>query len=451
MAISDYKVDNLFLLVGNNTLPNYVSAQLLADSQTQIFLVYSEGTSDQRKWLNDLLSGKGYQQITPIEVEEANPKDIRNQVLKAAHSLTGTIGLNYTGGTKTMAVHAYNAIQQEVVNVTSYFSYLDARTLSMVIEGSGLTYPKAIKVNRAVKLSVDELLRLHGIEAKFSTEPPLWPKSAAAIAKVHANQADHKRWQRWIAKTFFKDIKEREWPQVVKKEDRECPQVVKKEDRECPQVVKEDDRENAWKQWVRQRFILEEYKRRQWKTKGMLAKTPFELPDSLKDVATELAKEANFALPITMREIMKKGGFRKAEKFGKWFEGLWLESFVLAHALELKNKGVIDSIAANIDTSGTPDFEFDVAMMRGYQLFALSCTTSDNKGLCKSKLFEAVSRAEQMGGAEARVGLVTCFDNPSVLLNEVKDLLGEKRVRVFGRQQLLGIKGELETWLNQAG
>lgn len=431
MAISNYKVDHLFLLVGNNTLPNYVSAQLLAEASSQIFLVYSEGVQGQYERMQTLLgegdhknTGKGYK-IFPIQVKEANPKDIRNQVSKAARSLTGTIGINYTGGTKTMAVHAYNAIQQEAVKATSYFSYLDARTLSMVIEGGGLSYPQVIPISRELQLSIGELLGLHGIEAESSTELQ-WPKSAAAIAKAHANQADHKAWQGWIAKTFFR---EPIWPAFDETE----------------------SKEEACKNWIRQTFVHQEYKRRRWKSKGMLGKTSFELPNSLKNVATELAKEANFELPITMRDIMKKGGFRKADKFGKWFEGLWLESFVLTQALELKDKGVIDSIAANVDTSGTPDFEFDVAMMRGYQLFALSCTTSDDKRLCKSKLFEAVSRAEQMGGAEARVGLVSCFDDPSVLQNEVKDLLGEKRVRVFGRQHLLDIKGELKKWLEHAG
>lgn len=431
MAISDYKVDHLFLLVGNNTLPNYVSAQLLAKPASKIFLVYSEGVQRQYERLNILLgeddhdnTGKGYQ-VFPIQIKEANPKDIRNQVSKAARSLTGTIGINYTGGTKTMAVHAYNAIQQEAAKATSYFSYLDARTLSMVIEGSGLSYPEVMPVGRKLKLSIDELLSLHGIKANSSIEP-LWPKSAAAIAKVHANQVDHKAWQGWIAKTFFR---EPIWPAFDGTE------------------IKEE----ACKSWIRQTFVHQEYKRRRWKSKGMLGKTSFELPDSLKNVATELAKEANFDQPITMREIMKKGRFRKADKFGKWFEGLWLESWVVSQVQELAQKEVIDSFTANIDTLGTPNFEFDVAMMRGYQLFALSCTTSDNKGLCKSKLFEAVSRAEQMGGAEARIGLVSCFDNPSVLRDEVKDLLGEKRVRVFGRQDLLGIKGELKTWLEQAG
>ncbi len=69
-------------------------------------------------------------------------------------------------------------------------------------------------------------------------------------------------------------------------------------------------------------------------------------------------------------------------------------------------------------------FQFDVAAMRGYQLFAFSCTTEDGKrkgkrGLLKQKLFESYVRARQMGGDEACAALVCCAEQEEA--NKLQD------------------------------
>jgi hypothetical protein len=101
------------------------------------------------------------------------------------------------------------------------------------------------------------------------------------------------------------------------------------------------------------------------------------------------------------------------------------------------------------------DFEFDVAAMRGYQLFALSCTTESKKGMVKSKLFEAYVRARQMGGDEARVGLVCCApqdnpdNNPSLIRSEIEETWDAKgKVRVFGAEHLLQLPDCFRAWFN---
>jgi len=94
-------------------------------------------------------------------------------------------------------------------------------------------------------------------------------------------------------------------------------------------------------------------------------------------------------------------------------------------------------------------FQFDVAFTRGYQLFAISCTTTNNRPLCKSKLFEAYLRARQMGGDEARVALVCCSDDPDSLKAEISGTLPNKKIEVFGREHLEDLATEITKWIGQ--
>ena len=112
-TISNYQVDHLFLLIGTNPLPNYVSARLLArdPQRTTIWFVHSKDTAKEHDTLQKSLQTEGFQSFQSIEVDEASSIDIYNQIQQRARSLHGVIGLNYTGGTKAMAVHAYRACQ----------------------------------------------------------------------------------------------------------------------------------------------------------------------------------------------------------------------------------------------------------------------------------------------------------------------------------------------------
>ena len=86
---------------------------------------------------------------------------------------------------------------------------------------------------------------------------------------------------------------------------------------------------------------------------------------------------------------------------------------------------------------GNKDFEFDVVAIRHYQLYAFACTLDRGRATCKSKLLEAVARARQLGGSEARVALVCSIDDAPDLENEVESLVRDNQVKVFGRSDLL--------------
>ena len=89
-----------------------------------------------------------------------------------------------------------------------------------------------------------------------------------------------------------------------------------------------------------------------------------------------------------------------------------------------------------------------MAFTRGYQLFAISVSTTSKRDLCKVKLFEAYLRARQMGGDEARVALICCTDEPDSLKAEVA-VLDDKKIAVFGRDDLMDLSSRIEDWIKQ--
>ncbi|HIE48235.1 TPA: hypothetical protein EYP84_05040 [Candidatus Bipolaricaulota bacterium] len=94
----------------------------------------------------------------------------------------------------------------------------------------------------------------------------------------------------------------------------------------------------------------------------------------------------------------------------------------------------------------------DVAAILGYQLFAISCIASkQGGGETKKHLFEIFVRARQLGGDEARIGLVCCVPNPAALQAEVEETWdAEGKIRVFGQGQLLDLAVWLEDWFRTA-
>jgi hypothetical protein len=109
------------------------------------------------------------------------------------------------------------------------------------------------------------------------------------------------------------------------------------------------------------------------------------------------------------------------------------------------------------DSSRDQDqFEFDVAFLRGYQLFGISCSMTSKHSLCKEKLFEAYLRAKQLGGDEARVALVSCYEEDTERLKkEISFIVQNIKIEVFGKKDLMNadkFAKKLNLWiLSNAG
>ncbi len=122
-----HKVDHLFLLIGENPLPNYVAVRLLLNQKWTVYLVYTSGTEIPATCLQNILidefkrdlgiEEKEAQKLVQLKALEENESDaykIQKAILEKLEEIKdGKIGLHYTGGTKAMSVHTYRALFYE--------------------------------------------------------------------------------------------------------------------------------------------------------------------------------------------------------------------------------------------------------------------------------------------------------------------------------------------------
>lgn len=187
--LADYQSEILFLLIGENPLPNYVAARLLTkpfsdgrESTSPILVpIYSEETESYERNLEDVLGEEEFRYF-PIKVDPSDYYDIYEKINAQLRgvNIKVAIGLNYTGGTKAMAVHAYRAVKEFRPNAK--FSYLDPRKKFMRFDenspGAGQwwidissSHSQAFEMT---KISLDQLLALHGWEKfKRKTDNPI--------------------------------------------------------------------------------------------------------------------------------------------------------------------------------------------------------------------------------------------------------------------------------------
>lgn len=425
--LHDYQVDHLLLLVSSNPLPNAVAGRLLVKPGGRITFIHSEDSFSLAKrlerWLPD--TNASHVSFKYGKVDESDARSVYRKVRDALNAYekelssankAGVIrvGLNYTGGTKVMSVHAYRAVQDweteksHLQEREAFFSYLDASTLRMSIDSApdGPYY-----VGRAVEISIDNLLTLH--DWKLDKKPsnvPLLPKSAAALLAINSDPVAAPVWRAWLRDEVYGKAKSNEkWKSSTELQQLEMP---------WPNVLK--------------------------------------LEETLRE---ELGQANARTLKLTM---WPQQGKDSVIHFGKWLDGIWLESAVLSVLQQIPQKMHLKECCTNLlpyisTESGRVFFEFDVVAVRGYQLFAFSCTTTDDRkpggrARLKQKLFEGSIRARQMGGDEACAALVCCMEQKEadLLAQEVRGAMGlGGRIRVFGRQDLANLSGAITAWIRE--
>lgn len=459
--LSEYKVDHLLLLVGSNPLPDAVAGKLLAAPGGKITLIYSKDSFPLAERL-----GKWFQNvdISLKEVKESDAVSVEEKVSEAIeqyerdHARTNPtrparVGLNYTGGTKVMAVHAYRTLEQWASQHKrkAVFSYLDARTLQMRFEQVD-DWP-AIPVSLAVEIDIRDLLTLHGWELRKGSpvEAPVLPKSAAALLAIHGSETDAEIWTDWLYESLFRSARK--------------PDPI-----DPPFWVFQAGNELEGQLEVRQAKFESK-----WKNNTDLRKLAISWPPDLPAFREAMSNELGQHDSYLNLAAARGKGCKDEQDFCKWLSGTWLESAVLAAlqdcpeelhlkacSMDLKVK-VPDKKVEGTETptagkkTGGTEFQFDVVAMRGYQLFAFSCTTESarkrgGRELVKQKLFEAYVRTRQMGGDEACVALVCPMgqEEADKLQEEMRrDISPEGRIRVFGRECLANLTGYIADWVRQ--
>lgn len=410
-----YQSDHLFLLVGTNPLPNFVAAKLLLRPGGCLYLVHSTMTQNVAERLARFWSEaeKGTQPCY-VPVKEGDGADIRRSIELAVKGIkSGQIGLNYTGGTKIMSVHSCLAMldHQTKTRTAVTLSYLDARSSTMYIE-HGTDQPFVSEpVLRSVQPSIETIVSLHAFKraSEIITEP-LLPELSTTLADVHQSSEAGRAWRTW-----------------------------------CDEALRKSTRAKNTSEWDKE---------------NLLAQVVLPLPadEILHPVADKMREvfELNDDL-LPLRDASRRVNMGKARYLCEWLDGKWLEHFAYQAIQEIKKKpdsrlhDIGMSIHPQSEQDG-PEYDIDIGVMQGYRLYAISCTTDADPGMCKLKLFEAYVRARNMAGDEAHVGLICLTANPKKLERQLsRSWDAEGKVRVFGQEHLQNLSSYLAEWFNSTG
>jgi hypothetical protein len=391
-SFAPYQADRLLLLIGENPLPSYVAARTLLNERGTPYLVYSSHTKEQADRVRDLLRERSPTlqpcQYIALSDYESDGYYIQKEIQEAIKPhIQEKWGLNYTGGTKPMAAHAYRALLK--LQPHAVFSYLDPRRLEMCIDRED---GDRIRRKLNLKLSLEELFQLHHLS--FHSVPIAQPNLPEVI-------------------TAFIGVG-------------------------CQQ---------DWQTWKKAGMQLEE------------------LPEAIKMPLQPYVNPSSGAVCLDI--LQEKGEFDQDNTIKKWIDhNDWFEHYVLHQVQSIANAHNIHESKASFHikdltsntgrrrysiSQGDPEkrFEIDVAFMRNYQLFAISCSISKTKSTLKEKLFEVYLRAKQLGGDEARVALVCFSEEPEILEYELKIVLDNPKIKVFGKAHLLNLADEMAAWIEQ--
>lgn len=460
------QVDHLILLVGGNPLPNAVSGRVLLKPDGTITLIHSDGkygTFNIAQNLQNWFTKQGFKPATLVGVRESDADSITMAIQNALKTVSHNfvVGLNYTGGTKAMAVHAYRAMERwakERLATQPIYTYLDARTLSLIVDPPHPDQGKHY-VGRAMKIELDDLLSLHGWSWKEPpTTQPFLPLISEALRQVYLDTNALQIWEKWKQDILIANC--------AKDDDKEKRETLFIKLRETLNLCNAEEDTKQALEYIEQFALKNSDEQIKWRPNGKLRaiRLPWPTDPLLKDLTVTMQQElGNSNSQLNLAEAAKRCG-KDLEDICDWLKGgFWLETVALQTLKAIEHEFHLHSVSMNLLPrlpSSPPKsslFEFDVIAMRGYQLFAFSCSTDTdspkNKGgkaRLKKRLFEAYIRARQLGGDEARVALVCCADKPDELEREMyRALDAEGRIKVFGQEHLANLTAYLQAWIEE--
>lgn len=115
------------------------------------------------------------------------------------------------------------------------------------------------------------------------------------------------------------------------------------------------------------------------------------------------------------------------------------------------NCKLFHSVHVQRDKKAIKPFELDVVAVLGYQIVVVSCTVDAKQEMIKQKGMEAILRARQLGGDEARAIILCSTDQNSAKLieDELKDEMGSasEPLQVWGRNSWSSLPNKFAQYL----
>lgn len=309
----------------------------------------------------------------------------------------GRIILNYTGGTKAMAIHTYNWLQQERTGKNEVlFQYLDARKHKIITDCGRIRETGDLRSDHHVCMgSITTMLKLHGYQRleKVTIDP--YPDITEMIAKVMENEQIN---------TFLK------MTDLLRK-------IYYNDKGVC-------DRKNS---------LIERLK------DASVQKCKIELEELIK--SNPFLRDILLSFPSDVRILNEDGSLwtpsdsdtnKTVERrirgcIHGFLDGKWLEFHVMraiAGIVAGEDLTIDEHFGSSLEAVkvvGSKKFELDLFVLRGYQLSGISVTTA-GESKAKSKAMEVMHRVWQIGGDEARGILVANLPNDKVTRDMEDDI-----------------------------
>lgn len=435
---------NIIILVGTNPLPCYLAAWQLISSlregySSHLWLVPSmnnpdigqEGTIAQADHVRQVLERTGVihagtAKTIPLS-DAGSPFTIRKEIGDAIERIQPSgpgepvaIHVDYTGGTKSMGVSVAQVAKDFSDTAAFTFSYLDARRSMLVFDAADPSLYKGrfdvpstgytMDLRGTIDLSIDDLLALHDIEAGQSPvyDFPLEDQELRRLINDGVIEKFIIVIKQKLRKLYGgSNSSKPKWEKYAKN----AQEYLSLSENGVNDFVIPDEE-------LRSFFIGDEMR--------MLVK---------QQLDGKLTFRSTFDVGISAKEM---------KQLFEYLDGHWLENYVYGVCQEIKadmgghadlRKGV-NCRSRSAKKSKDNHSDIDIMFVRGYQLTAISVTTSSERRICKGKGFEVMLRAAQIGGEESRSVLVTNLSH-----NEVESL--QEDLRTFtgslpGQLKILG-------------
>jgi len=386
----------LVLMVGTNPLPNYIVGSYLKENYDKFVFIYSEKNEDinqssTKDYANKLKKHLNLDNCTLLPLSNvSNPSAIRDDLKEKFPDNIDEVHLNYTGGTKTMAVHVYNFLKEKF-NDNFNASYLDARSHKLIYDNSK---KESLNLKDKIKIDIDTLLSIH-----------LYKKNKLETHDTYNYKYKQKFGDNFdsISEKIENAIKDGKGKDFVKWLENPFRKIFKGNNRLLEQAEK--FREHIQKLSDSNPSPIYEFNNKT---------LPF-IWDILNAFPEDKRINDGEKLWIPGIDINNKQFSNRIKDTVEFLDGKWLEWYVYNEIRnELLNKELEEekhfgiSLEAKKENSPeSPNFELDIFMINGYQLVGISITTSDKQGDCKLKGFEVIHRVRQIGGDESKAILIT--------------------------------------------
>lgn len=355
----------LILLIGGNNIANYALVKYFKEFSgkiplfNRVVLVHTEQTKKDAVAFEILQPSVEFILVN-LEEHNRNLSEIKNRIVKVLNSFVSvnSIHLNYTGGTKSMSLGAYIAVEEYIKGLTveTFYSDISFNDYKLFLK-RGDVYPEKGSIQDSIQVDLKEFFILHHLQS--------------SAFKVEHSEFYQKEWVPFLIDKIEND--------------------------------QEAFFDNLWDK--------KDIKYLSWQ----------ESIEGMVDTNT-----------VSNKKLLK---------LQKFIKGNWLEEYLFDVLNELKEKK-IDFVYWNVENTSQKDakFEVDVVLIKGYQLYVFSCTTTTNqKHILKSKAFEALKRAEDMGGIRAIpvfVSMATDELLKKIAADDMRTFQGRSEIKLIGIEEL---------------